>query len=340
MALAASSGEGPDHDEMSQPTQSGAAISDWREVRADVKSPDWEPPEHTNSIGIVMRRIDGGTFRMGSEEHWATHPVHEVEVSAFWISKHEVTNAQFERFDPSHRQRRPETSWEDDHPVVNVTWPEAMAFAAWLAQKEGVEYRLPTEAEWEYAARGGLEAKSYSWGDEHPLKGAREELAPALKDRRPAEVLRGSLCPYALWPKPDGSRTLAPLPVGSLPPNGFGLHDMTGNVMEYVWDYWDPDYYARSPRVDPRGPDASVSEHQVEKRVVRFGSFRTFQEKDLIAKRRVWYVDLANDDLGFRIAVSIEPWGLYRGQAEEGRTRSDSTADTVEPPHTPAEQEK
>jgi formylglycine-generating enzyme required for sulfatase activity len=256
--------------------------------------------------------IPGGTFLMGNE-HGAPdeRPVHEVTVSGFWMDRTEVTNAQFRRFveatgyvtiaertpraadfpgapadklvpgslvfrEPPGPVAREEwwTWWEylagacwrhpegpgsdlagrDDHPVVHVCWDDAVAYAQWAGK------RLPTEAEWEWAARGGLAQKAYVWGDEQVPEG--KWRANIWQGRFPRENT-----------KDDGFVRAAP--VGSFPPNGFGLLDMSGNVWEWCADWYRPDTYATSPARDPRGPESSFDpqEPDIAKRVNRGGSF-------------------------------------------------------------------
>ena len=145
----------------------------------------------------------------------------------------------------------------DAHPVVQVSWDDAVAFARWSAK------RLPTEAEWEYAARGGLERKVYGWGDEKDVACKRANIWQG-----PFPVANSGA---------DGYVTTAP--VGSFAPNGFGLHDMAGNVWEWVADWYRPDTYARRGGAgvvnDPQGPAEShdPQEPGAPKRVTRGGSY-------------------------------------------------------------------
>jgi formylglycine-generating enzyme required for sulfatase activity len=227
-------------------------------------------------------------------------PAHEVGITrAFWLGQHEVTVGQFRRFveaseyvpesvadgtggygfDPAHDPSRsprgesfagrdPRWSWQDpgfpqgdEHPVVNVTWHDAVAMAEWLSRTEGRRYRLPTEAEWEYACRAGSTTR-YSSGDEARTLATIANVfdldAAADWPRWAAQAL----------PLRDGWRFTAP--VGRFAPNAFGLHDMHGNVWEWVADWHDDDYYARSPVDDPPGPtDGTV-------RVRRGGSWHTW----------------------------------------------------------------
>jgi formylglycine-generating enzyme required for sulfatase activity len=143
---------------------------------------------------------------------------------------------------------------KDDHPVVHVCWDDAVAFARWAGK------RLPTEAEWEYAARGGLDRKRYCWGD---------ELLPA--GRWPLNNWQGRF-PGENSADDGFTRTA---PAGSFPPNGYGLFDMPGNVWEWCADWYRPDAYSSTPEHNPRGPDSSFdpAEPGVPKRVQRGGSF-------------------------------------------------------------------
>lgn len=140
----------------------------------------------------------------------------------------------------------PLSAAEQDHPVVHVTWEDAMAYCTWAGR------RLPTEAEWEYAARCGLEGSRFAWGD---------ELTPA--GRWLCNVWQGPF-PYA---NTGDDGWLATAPVRTYPPNGFGLYEVAGNVWEWCADWFSPDYYAHSPAVDPPGP------HEGERRVMRGGSY-------------------------------------------------------------------
>lgn len=227
-------------------------------------------------------------------------PVHKVRITrAFYLGLHEVTVAQFRSFvvasgykpeaeadgtggygynrayDPdkslrgdAFEGRSTEYSWRnpgfaqgDDHPVVNVTWNDALAMSKWLSEKEGVKYRLPTEAEWEYAARAGTRTRYHSGNDvQSLLQVANLFDADAGKN----------------WPKwqshalagHDGFEFTAP--AGSFAANAFGLYDMHGNVWEWCADWYDENYYARSPLSDPKGPEAGAV------RVRRGGSWHTW----------------------------------------------------------------
>lgn len=227
-------------------------------------------------------------------------PVHRVRITRpFWMARHEMTVGQFRRFieasghvpqsvadgtgaygyradyDPAsslrgdafegrdrrYSWRNPGFAQGDDHPVVNVTWNDAQAVAAWLSRTEGRRYRLPTEAEWEYACRAGTRTRYHSGDEPSSLKGAANvfDLESArLWPRWRSTALRGS----------DGFAFTAP--VGSFAANAWGLHDMHGNVWEWVSDWHGDDYYAQSPVDDPQGPATG------EVRVRRGGSWHTW----------------------------------------------------------------
>jgi iron(II)-dependent oxidoreductase len=176
-----------------------------------------------------MVAIPAGRFQMGVADDEGDSPLHAVELSAFFLDAREVTCAEYQRFCTETKRDLP-TFWGmkdfhsgpdfPDHPVVGVSWGDAWAYARWLGK------RLPTEAEWEYAARGGLAEANYATGD----------------------TLSSEAANYAKT-TPRGTR-----PVGSYAPNPYGLYDMTGNVVEWTADYYDWDYYRESPPLNPVGP--------------------------------------------------------------------------------------
>lgn len=276
-----------------------------------------------------MVRIPGGKFLMGDEGGFShERPVHEVELSPFFLDVHEVTNRRFAKFvaatgyvteaenwgwslgyDPaippdeeSHehvpgvewwvkidganwrRPTGPESSIEggDDLPVLQVSWNDAVAFCEWEGK------RLPTEAEWEYAARGGLEGAQYPNGD---------ELAP--EGKWTTNIWQGHF--PAANSGEDGFEGVAP--VGSFAPNGFGLHDMAGNVWEWVHDWYDARYYDASPPRDPRGPDSGAE------RVLRGGSWMCSDNYCIgyrVSHRNKATPDSGLNNTGFRCALSAE----------------------------------
>lgn len=206
--------------------------------------------------------IAGGCYRMGDafgDGKEDEKPVHKVCVDAFQMGKYEVTNAQYRTFRPGYGSGMYEGNSLNDHnqPVVNVSWYDAAEFAQWLSGKTGQSFRLPTEAEWEYAARAGTEGLNY-WGD-NPFdacgfaNGADYSALAQWSD-------------WAVHPCDDGFKVTAP--VGKLQPNRFGLFDMMGNAAEWVSDVYDSGYYAKSPVNNPRGPSTGFLH------VFRGGSWR------------------------------------------------------------------
>jgi len=196
--------------------------------------------QFTNSIGMELVRIEPGDFIMGAGEappqtreewdqrDWDEAPAHKVSISKrFYMATTEVTNAQYEQFDPQHKELRGlhRVSTEDDHPVVLVSWQQAVDFCDWLSKKEGRPYRLPTEAEWEYACRAGT-TTPYHTG---------ETLTPEQAN---------------FGVVPQGERA-GPVAVGSFKPNAWGLCDMHGNVAEWCHDWFGP--YEAGEQTDPAG---------------------------------------------------------------------------------------
>ena len=215
---------------------------------------------NSSSVPEGMTLVPAGTFQMGDafgEGESRERPVHDVYLDAFYIDKYEVTNAQYcdflnaagnqseggatwldivESYCPiteNSGQFVPKTGYED-HPVLAVTWYGAKAYCEWFGK------RLPTEAEWERAARGGLEGKRYSWGDAEP-DGSQCNFADKSS-------------PYVWGDKNADDGYSGTAPVGSYPPNGYGLHDMIGNVCEWCSD-WCFRTYTMGNVVNPVGPD-------------------------------------------------------------------------------------
>lgn len=178
--------------------------------------------------------VQGGTFTMGSNTgDRDERPAHAVTVKTFSIAKTETTVAQWREFCVATGRKMPEVPWfgqREDHPVVNISWDQAVAYCLWLSEKTGRRYRLPTEAEWEFAARGGLKTRN------HLYSGA--DTADSVG-----------------W---ISGKSNGPAAVAQKPPNELGLYDMTGNVWEWCSDLYDVNYYAVSPNENPGGPRAGL----------------------------------------------------------------------------------
>ena len=237
-----------------------------------------------------MVYIKGGTYRMGCIEGYKNEkPVHTVTVNSFYLGKYEVTVAQFNQFIIESRYqtqadkdgeslimtehdpiKRKGVNWKNDsegdirpysefnYPVIHVSWNDAIEYCKWLSQKTGISFRLPTEAEWEYAAGNGSKHTNYSWGNGKPNDRNFENLADLSAKRKYGWE-------WALSDYNDGFESIAP--VGSYNPNEFKLHDMTGNVYEWCSDWYDSTYYNESPPNNPQGPQSGTY------KMVRGGSY-------------------------------------------------------------------
>jgi sulfatase modifying factor 1 len=292
-----------------------------------------------------MRRIEGGTFAMGSDEFYPEErPVHRVTVDGFWIDEHPVTAADYRRFvretgyttvaerpldaadypdaDPellvpgslvfrktagpvelndvrNWWEYVPGAYWKkpggprstingrDRHPVVQVAFEDAEAYAAWAGKS------LPTEAEWEYAARGGLDGARFAWGEDEVPNGARM-----------ANTWQGDFP----WhnSKEDGFEGTSP--VGSFEPNGYGLLDMCGNVWEWTSDFFRMQHSEERPCCVPRNPRVSApqSAEPIPRRVIKGGSHLCAPNYCLRyrpAARQGETVDTSTGHIGFRCVV-------------------------------------
>lgn len=228
-----------------------------------------------DNVTAELVLISDGEFLMGSDPEGDHSPVHKVYIDSFYMDKYEVTNAQYLRFCEETGHRLPEFWGMDgfrcgpdypNHPVVGVSWHDAVAYAAWCGK------RLPIEAKWEYADRGELVGKSYPNG---------ETLNPS--DGNYNQSGKGG-----------------PVAVGSYSANGFGLRDMQGNVVEWVWDYYDADYYSSSPMANPMGPDS------VRFRVVRGGGWHSGPYCNRVYYRNALPANWVDFNVGFRCVKDME----------------------------------
>lgn len=278
--------------------------------------------------GSEMVLIPAGEFEMGidkSEIPWSNQwekkwhpntkwwyedeiPRHTVYIDAFYMDTHEVTNKQYKKFVQATGHKEPEgygfykvegnratykrgfKPWADlnynrnDQPVVCVTWEDAKAYAEWAGK------RLPTEAEWEKAARGGLIGKKFPWGDADP-DGTKCNFAD-----------KNTNFPWSDKNVNDKYQYAAP--VGKYPPNGYGLYDMEGNVTEWCMDWYNEVYYTISPKQNPTGPSSGKD------RVLRGGSWYCNAPYGFRVSYRTFYSDPTRTifDVGFRcVGLSVTP---------------------------------
>lgn len=222
--------------------------------------------------------IPAGSFVMGSDAGQDNErPVHRVWVDAFYLGECQVTNREYGRFLQA-TEIHPPPLWRDpnfshpDRPVVAVSWFETVQYCDWLSGITGERYRLPYEAEWERAARGGEEGKLFPWGDDPP------QSLPNYQQR---------------W-------TSGPEPVAQCPPNAFGLFDICENVHEWCNDWYQADYYVVSPERNPQGPQTG------ERRVSRGGSWRHHVKVTRCAARSSLPPQFQYADYGFRVACDAK----------------------------------
>jgi sulfatase modifying factor 1 len=274
----------------------------------------------TNSIGMKLTLIPAGEFQMGSpgddkEAFDGEKPRHQVRITKpFYLGIHEVTRGQFRRFvddagyqteaekdgkggwgwneETKKYEQNPRYNWQspgfdqtDQHPVANVSWNDAQAFIAWLSRKEAKTYRLPTEAEWEYACRAGSSTR-YSFGDDPEGLATVGNVADGTAKEKYPELTTIAAR--------DGFVYTAP--VGHYNPNAWGLYDMHGNVWEWCSDGYAADYYKQSPVEDPRGVDGAAD------RVGRGGSWNFVAQFARSASRNRRVPGFRFSSVGFRVA--------------------------------------
>ena len=280
------------------------------------------------TVGMELVPVKGGCFQMGDtfgDGQSDEKPVHEVCVSDFAMGKFEVTVGQFRRFINATGYRtdaennsggkngcwaqefvaekewdyREWASWrkpnkyqenEENHPVSCVSWNDAQEFIKWLNGKSGANYRLPTEAEWEYAARAGSGERNY-WGNSKDAACGYANVADQTK-------FGGGISWYNKHECSDGYPYVAP--VGSFKPNGLGLYDMMGNVWQWTGDWYDKEYYGSSPRSNPHGPSSSSS------RVLRGGSWDSDPPRVRAAIRYGDGPANRRSYLGFRLVAPVK----------------------------------
>ncbi|MCK5717789.1 MAG: SUMF1/EgtB/PvdO family nonheme iron enzyme, partial [Thiomargarita sp.] len=231
------------------------------------------------TMGAEMIWIPAGTFKMGDIQGTGNDtekPIHDVTLDAFAIGKYTVTFAEYDKFIEATSGSKPkDQGWgRENRPVINISWNDAIAYADWFSQQTGHEYRLPTEAEWEYAARAGTET-DYWWGNK---LGVNRCNCSESRSR---------------W---SGKQTD---PVGSFKANPWGLHDTAGNVWERVQDWYEESYYSSRPPPEnnPTGPSGDSYRY----RVGRGGSWYLGASYVRSANRYWIRAGLCDSDLGFRL---------------------------------------
>ncbi|MBT3381358.1 MAG: SUMF1/EgtB/PvdO family nonheme iron enzyme [Lentisphaerae bacterium] len=255
-----------------------AVTVDWtgtRELRAEIE--EQRAPTDGNALDMAFEEVPAGSFRMGSVDGSSDErPVHKVRISqAFWVGRYEVTQSQYEALmgnNPSHLKGV-------RNPVDTVSWVDAMAFCQKLTDqerhagrlKDGHEYRLPTEAEWEYAARGGPQSQGFTYSGSNDL----DEVG--------------------WYGSNSGEKTH---PVGEKKGNELGIHDMSGNVWEWCFDWYGDDYYGASPRVDP------VNTGKASDCLRRGGSWHGLAEDCRGTYRGRARAGATGSNLGFRVCLA------------------------------------
>ncbi len=244
-----------------------------------------------------MAQVPSGDFWMGRTHYFLVDaigwferdrqddtPAHKIFTDAFFIDKYEVTNEDYEKFATATNRAKP-WHWvagkipkgEERVPVYNVTWFDADAYCKWAGK------RLPTEAEWEKAARGGPDRAKYPWGDAG---------IGAVGYGAPDAAVESNRATQANANYPFGA-----VAVGSFPPNGYGLYDMAGNVWEWTNDWYERNYYTLTPRRNPAGPASGKY------KVIRGGGWVDDDERNLMNSFRNYTdPDLKAASIGFRCA--------------------------------------
>jgi len=238
-----------------------------------------------SSIAQEMVFVEGGSFTMGSKDgNDDEAPEHKVKVSNFFIGKYEVTVAEYREFCKATNHlmpARPKWGESDKYPITSINWFDANAYCKWLSTKTGKKFRLPTEAEWEYAARGGTKSKKFIYSGSNNAD---------------------DVCWYDETTEEQG-----PKEVGKKKANELGIYDMSGNVWEWCSDMYDTKYYSKSALENPKGatPTAGVAEEDLY-RVVRGGSWYYDVDYSRVTARDGPKASFSNPNYGFRIVQPVE----------------------------------
>jgi len=260
------------------------------------------------TVNIDMIFVKGGTFTMGNAEEG--EPTHSVTLSDFYISKYPVTqkqwkevmgtdiNEQLNKFEKEQMWRPPLVGEGDNYPMYYVSWNDVQDFIQKLNSMTGKKYRLPTEAEWEYAARGGVKSKGYKYAGSNDY----DEVA-WYKLNCGDSILEldhsGRAVFYSPHPVRDAKEERnnnGTHPVGTKKPNELGIYDMSGNVNEWVWDWYVE--YSSAPQINPKGPSGG------ERRIIRGGSWQLLQTE--VYQRLAYWPDIYESSMsgiGFRLVM-------------------------------------
>ena len=212
--------------------------------------------------------VKGGTFQMGSNKYDDEKPIHTVTISDFYIGKYEVTQKQWKEI----MGNNPSRFKGNNLPVEKVSWNDVQNFLQKFNAKTGENYRLPTEAEWEYAARGGNKSNAYKYSGSN------------------------NISDVAWYDSNSGNKTHN---VGTKQANELGIYDMSGNVWEWCSDWYGKNYYSNSSQYNPQGPSSGSS------RVYRGGGWYDYASCCRVAYRYYWYPDYSSINLGFRLASGL-----------------------------------
>ena len=280
-------------------------------VKRNVTSANQLPPEMIFIKDTTYQR--GDIFGEGAPNE---KPVHTVRIKNFYISAHEVTNEEYIAFVEDTKGNLPE--WMDSaskyyylggtdsfykkigtalfdpkHPVIGVSWTDAMKYCEWLSRKGPWRYRLPTEAEWELAARGGSQRNKFSWGEGAPQRNNGGNVAD--------EALKQVLPNLSMIWRSYNDTHIYTAPVGAFGANAFGLYDMTGNVWEWCLDWYAADAYQKRESVNPQGPTNGTE------KAIRGGSWSDTPDKLRVTYRRGVPLTFRSNNLGFRVVAEAPP---------------------------------
>ncbi len=241
--------------------------------------------ENVKGLDIELTEVIGGEFLMGGNEEDSTTfidelPLHNVKLHSYYISTYEITNQQYSIFCKETRRELPQGSKDrsPNSPAIYVSWDDAAEFCRWLSEISNKEYRLPTEAEWEYAARGGIKSKGYKYAGSNDIN--------EVSNYDDAIMLN------------DDSLNLKIIDqVGQKRPNELGIYDMSGSVWEWCYDGYSDDYYSESPKENPINLDQSLG------KVARGGGWLNTPKYHLISNRDHDLYSAADVDLGFRVVL-------------------------------------